>query len=373
MKILFLAGANSIHTVRWVNSLSNRGHEVHLAYIGNHKPQENTIEKKVILHQLPFSGGKAYYLSSRNLQKIYLEIKPDIINAHYASGYGTLARMARLKPLLLSVWGSDVYDFPYQSNFKMNLIKKNINYADHIASTSISMGEQVKKLMDNIEMDISITPFGIDLEEFKPKEKGDCSKKEDQILIGNIKTLNPKYGIKTMIEATGLLMDKLKDYPDFTKKIKVEIYGDGEQREALLLLIKKLSLEEIVTLPGKIPHCDVSKKLLTFDIFCCTSESESFGVSVVEAMAMELPVVATDVSGFKEVMENEVTGYLVTKKKPEEMAQKLFKLVLSEELRLNFGRRGRERVIKLYDWNSNVDKMLVVYEHLTNLVIRNRK
>ncbi|HHY80546.1 MAG TPA: glycosyltransferase family 4 protein [Thermoanaerobacter sp.] len=364
MKVLFLSNAASIHTVRWVNALANRGHEIHLVFKKDDQPRDNEISNKVILHSLKYGGNKAYFTSAFELHKLYKKIKPDVVNAHYASGYGTLARIAKLKPLILSVWGSDVYDFPYQSKIKMNLIKKNLLYADKIASTSNCMADQVRKLLNSNSVDITVTPFGVDIEKFSRKNE---SQNKEKICIGNIKTLAPKYGITDLIKAVRILKDNLvkKGLREISDNIVVQIYGDGMQREEILDLIKQLQLEDTVELKGRIPNHEVPAALEKMDIFCLTSVFESFGVSAVEAMALELPVVATDVDGFKEVVENDVTGIIVQRKNPAAIAKALEKLVLNKETRLEMGKNGRNRVIELYDWNRNVDTMLELYKSIS--------
>ena len=122
-KVFFISAASSIHTVKWVNSLSE-DYEVHLIYCNNHQPKIDSVNKNVILHKLHFKAPIGYYLNSIELRKLYKKIHPDIINVHYASGYGTLARISRIKPVLLSIWGSDVYDFPNQSKIKNRILKK---------------------------------------------------------------------------------------------------------------------------------------------------------------------------------------------------------------------------------------------------------
>lgn len=364
MKIIFLSAANNVHTVRWVNALAERGHNVHLVFQRNHRPSDNKISDKVILHCLKYSGNIGYFLNSIELNRLYKEINPDIVNAHYASGYGTLARLAKLKPLILSVWGSDVYDFPYQSKFNMRIIKKNLLYADKIASTSYCMANQVRRLLGSDYIDIEVTPFGVDIEKFSRKIS--VKKNGEKICIGNIKTLAPKYGIIDLIKAIKILKERLEKngLTDISNRIIAHIYGDGKQREEIIELIKQLQLKDTVELKGRIPNPEVPMALEKMDIFCVTSvlDSESFGVAAVEAMAMELPVVATDVDGFKEVVADGNTGIIVERKNPVAIAEALEKLVLNEELRIKMGRNGRKRVVELYDWNKNVDTMLELYK-----------
>ena len=147
MKILFLAPASSIHTVRWVNALAQKN-EVYLVSLLNHKMIDDEIDLKVKINYLPISGGKGYYLNGNALKKLARQLNADIVNVHYASGYGTLARIAHLPNIILSVWGSDVYDFPYRNRINMYIIKKNLLYAKHIVSTSEAMKIQVLNILD---------------------------------------------------------------------------------------------------------------------------------------------------------------------------------------------------------------------------------
>ena len=362
-KVLFLSAANSIHTVKWVNSLSEN-FEVHLIYCSNHKPNKDAIKEDVVLHELKYAAPLGYYFNSLQLKGIYNKIKPDVINVHYASGYGTLARISKIKPILLSVWGSDVYDFPNESNIKKKILTKNVLYADNIASTSRIMAKELKKQVPMLDKEIYITPFGVDLDKFK-KIKNNGTK--EKFIIGNIKTLNNAiYGIDVGILAIKHLIDKLikNNETELANRIVLYIYGDGIDKNELEQMVKDNGLEDRVFLKGKIPNDKVPKALNDFDIFCITSNKESFGVAVVEAMACQLPVVATNADGFLEVMKNEKTGYIVQKGDVENIASKLEVLVKNEELRAEFGKNARQMVEENYNWKDNVDNMINIYNEI---------
>ncbi|WP_294143627.1 glycosyltransferase [uncultured Clostridium sp.] len=353
MKILFLAPANSIHTVRWVNALSEKGNQVLLVSLPNHSETQNRLHKEVQIEYLPVRGTKGYYLNAGILKKSARNFQPDIINAHYASGYGTLARIAHLPNVILSVWGSDVYDFPYNNRINHYIIKKNLNYAVHLASTSYAMAEQVKRLVG--DKDIIITPFGVDTERFMRFEKDD----EDYFTAGIIKTLSYKYGIDTVIKAFALFAKKVET----TEKVRLLIYGEGEQKAELLELCKQLKIDDKCFFKGYVKNSELPQILKNIDVACFGSrlDSESFGVSAVEAMSCEVPVIVTDVDGFKEVVEDKITGYIVKRDSPDEMAEALEQLYLNKELRFTMGENGRERVKKLYDWSDNVEIMIELY------------
>lgn len=358
MKIMFLSAANSIHTVRWVNTLADRGHEVHLVYNAGHDPKQNKIDKRVRLYALKHSGAKGYYLNAPELHHLTRRIAPDVINVHYASGYGTLARWGKIGSYLLSVWGSDVYEFPYQNKLNKWILSKNVKNAKMLASTSNCMAEQLCKVLGR-ELEIGITPFGVDMNRFRPEYH---KKKEDCIVIGTVKALEPVYRIRDLIEAVSLL--KQKELP---QEIKVKIYGDGSLKEELKEQIKQLKMDDIVSLEGKIPNDSVPKALEEMDIFCAVSEKESFGVAVVEAMAMARPVVVTNAEGFREVVTSGENGFICEVRNPKAIAEALECLIIDEKKRDSFGKAGYERARAFYDWQKNVDTMEMLYQKLARL------
>ena len=363
MKIIFLGEAGSIHTIRWVNSLSEKGIEVILVSLKGEVDTVGKINDNVKVIYLPFGTKLGYYLNIFAFKKIISKEKPDLINAHYASGYGTLGRLSGFNKKLLNVWGSDVYDFPNESKIKKRIIEKNLKNYTAIASTSYCMAEETKKYLENKSKEIFITPFGVDTEKFKNLN---IEKKENEITIGIVKTLTEKYGIEYLIKAIKELENILgiENY----KKIKLLIYGKGELKNKLEDLTKELQIEDKVIFKGYISNEDVPKALNEMDIFVVPSilDSESFGVAAVEAMACEIPVIASSVGGLKEVIVDKETGYLVPKKDHKEIAKYLKKLILDKNLRTSLGKNGRKRVLENYDWNSNVDYMIKIYREIVN-------
>lgn len=369
MKVLFLSAANSIHTVKWVNSLVERGVEVLLVYNRGHEPHMDAIDKRIKTHCLKWSGNAGYYLNACELKKVYKEFKPDVVNAHYASGYGTLARIAGVKPLLLSVWGSDVYDFPNESKIKNLILKRNVRYATMLASTSNCMANQLRKVMNDENLQIYITPFGVNTDLFSP-EKYPAQRNDQEIVICNIKMLEPKYGIKQIILAVDLMVRDSEFMKQCGKKIKLNIFGSGSQKDELEDLVKRKGLSDVVKFCGKIPNNRVPVELSKSDIFCAFSQldSESFGVAVVEAMSMGIPVVVSDVDGFKEVVSESETGYIVDRNNVDKCKQKLEKLAINDDERRRMGMQGRKRVTELYDWEKNVSIMTDLYKKLLSRV-----
>lgn len=355
MKIAFLAPLSSIHTIRWVNVFAEHGHDVHV--ISCHRLGKDIIHPSVKVHMLPFKASLGYYLNMFAIKSILRAICPDVLNAHYASGYGTLARLSGFHPLVLSVWGSDVYDFPYKSRIKMSIIQKNLDAADVICSTSEVMKAQTEKLLTNPKK-IFVTPFGIDTTQFTPKRNFS----DDVHVIGTVKTLAPKYGISTLINAFAIVLDKLgKETP-----LKLIIAGDGPQRKELENLAAELDVADNCEFQGKIPHTNVPQVLHSFDVYVALSDSESFGVAILEASACGLPVVVSDAGGLPEVVNNGVTGIVVPRNNPKAAAEAMLSLINSSQMRFRFGQCGINHVQEVYSWRNCYNQL----NHVFNTVVQ---
>lgn len=365
MRVVFVGYAEA-HSKKWINVLCERGHEVFFVIPKTPKEQLGDIKKKIRIIQMPFNGKKGYYLNVPSLRRIVKSINPDVVNVHNASGTGTLARLAHIDKLFLSVWGRDVYDVPYLNPLCMYIIKKNLLKADVIGSTSYCMKKQVEKLIGK-EREIVVTPFGVDTEYFSPEKFP--KKENEKIVIGIVKTLEPKYGIDDLVRSIKVLLTKIDD-KEIASKIRCKIFGDGHQRKDIEKLINEMGLSGVIELKGRISNGDVPRALNGMDIFCATSvlDSESFGVVAVEAQAMCVPVVATDVDGYKEVVEDGVTGIIVRRRDPDSIAEGLKKLVLDESLRIRMGNNGRRHVLEQYDLKSiNVVQMEKGYKRVLEI------
>lgn len=360
MKVVFLAPANSIHTVRWANALSERNYEITILTM--HKPEKNEFHPTIKVQILPFKAPFGYYLNRSSVRAHLRKIKPDLVHTHYASGYGTLARLANYHPTLLSVWGSDVYEFPYQSRSNQKILMKNLQFADRIASTSRAMKAQTEKFYKP-DHEMAITPFGIDLKMFTATNRE--ARSDQSITIGMIKTMEKHYGPQYLIEAIPLLLERLeKEKTGLEDKIKVLMVGKGSLISSLETRSKELGISDMVTFTGEIPHLQVPEYLNMLDVYCAPSEMESFGVAVIEASACKIPVIASNVGGIPEVVNDGDTGYLVEKGNPGQIANRLFELVSNKEKRHEFGENGRKFVEENYDWNENVTIIEKIYQKL---------
>ena len=354
MKILVVAPASNSHTVKWVNQFHAFGNEVYLTYLPDHKPAKGEIHPNVHCIPLKHSGSKGYYLNAMNLHSIANKIKPDMIHVHYASGYGTLARVSKVHPVVLSVWGSDVYEFPNLSSFNKKVLEKNLKKADYITSTSHCMKQETLKYTDK---PIPVVPFGIDTNIFK---KLNIEKNPSEFVISTFKSLEPIYGLNFAIKGVHQFIKKYGN--QMPCKIQYRIYGSGSQEQALLEQIRQLKLEDTVSLMGRVHNTEIPEILNQTDVALYTSLNESFGVSLVEAMACQVPVVASVNEGFCEVLENGKYGKLIDRENPEQIADTLYELYSNPELRNDLIQSAEKKARREYAWDENVKTMLEFFE-----------
>ena len=343
MRIALLGPANSIHLQRWAHALVQRGHA--LSVLSQHACDRGLLPSAANVFMLPRSGTLGYFANAWRARELLTRWQPDVLNAHYASGYGTTAALCGVRPSLLSVWGSDVYDFPYESALKGRLIRGNLRRATAIASTSHAMARQVQRLTPE-RAEIAVTPFGVDLGRFAP----DPSRRTPgQLTIGIVKSLAPKYGIDLLLRA----------FAGLPESCRLLVVGDGPQRAELEALARDLGIAARTEFVGAAPHAEVPAWLHRFDVYAAPSrlDSESFGVAVIEASACGLPVVVSDAGGLPEVVRDGETGLVVPRGDVPALQAALMRLVLDAALRERLGQAGRAHVEREYEWGHCVDLM----------------
>ncbi|WP_084648305.1 glycosyltransferase [Acidipropionibacterium thoenii] len=349
MRVLLVGAAPSIHMVRWANGLAERGHDVHLATA--HRPGRHAFSRDVHLHLAPDLCAGRYLTDAWWLRRLADSVDPDIVNVHFATGYGLMARLAHIRqPTLLSVWGADIYDTPRRNAAAARIVRDNLAAATRLASTSLCMADVIRHYAGR--RPISITPFGVDTDEFVPSPRPE----DGVVRVGTVKALFAKYGIDDLIRAFAVVREQRAD-----QGLELHLYGEGPDEGALRELAS--GLDQSVIFHGAVPHEEVPKALAGLDVFAALStlDSESFGVAILEAGACGLPVVVTDTDGPAEVVEQGRTGLIVPRRDVGAAAAALERLVDSSDLRRRMGQAGRHHVLAHYSWKLSLELMEQAY------------
>ena len=139
------------------------------------------------------------------------------------------------------------------------------------------------------------------------------------------------------------------------------VAGDGFERPELLKLAETLGIAEQVTFLGWVPNSDLPPYYRAAAISVIPSLEEGFGIPAAEAMGCETPVVATDAGGLPEVVEHGVTGLIVPRGDSAALADAMGTLLADAARRAAMGRAGRERALRLFDWDRTAEQFEQIY------------
>lgn len=358
-KIYYLGDPTSVHLTRWANEFFRRGWDCSIFTFNSNYSLTEELNPRIKVYYIPeyvkkfYKGFKIFPLKYKFINLIKNE-NYDIFHIHSIPVSNGNIFFKLLKNLVISVWGTDIiWDVPNKKeSFRRKLAKRVIlESADIITSTSYFMLNWVKKYIKK-EKEIYVIPFGVDLKKFRPEK---YKKKRDKtVKIYITKLLRPKYGIDILIKAFSYLCKELNN-------IELHIIGEGPLKEELINLTKSLSIDSKVKFWGYIKHSELPEIISQMDIFVMPSISESFGVAAIEASAMKIPVVASNIGGVPEVVIHNKTGFLFKPGDIKELEKYLKILITNKELREKMGIEGRKFVLDKYNWEKNVDEMEKLY------------
>lgn len=169
----------------------------------------------------------------------------------------------------------------------------------------------------------------------------------DDFLVGIVARLCWEKDIPTLLEAFRLILQEKKD-------VSLVVVGDGAERSLLETIVRKCDIGRHVFFLG-MQH-DIPELLSLFTVFSLPSIREGMPVTLLEAMAMQIPVVVTDVGANREIVEHGVSGYVVKQKDVVSLKDAIMRLIYDREMAAMMGKKGREKVSDEYSVDSMVEK-----------------
>lgn len=356
-RILLLSDPGNPHTIKWANALSKTYHIAVCGFSENVNSEE--YSKDILLYNLQISGkikqkpdgalSKIIYLRFlKDIKKIIKSFQPDLLHSHYATSYGLLGYLTRFKPFIISVWGSDVFDFPNVNFFYKILLKFILNKANVVCATGKVLADETSRYTDK---KIEIVPFGIDTNLFSYKERDFTNG-----YIGIIKTLAPNYGVDTLIKA---FAEFKRRNPNLNYKLM--IVGKGYQEAYLKNLAMELGIWDDTEFIGYVDYSQIYKYHQKINIGVFPSLKESFGVSIAELMATGGAVIASNVGGIPEIVDDSVNGFLVKPNDISKIVECLEYYVKNPNETFEISKKAREKIEKYYSIEYTTNKMINIY------------
>jgi colanic acid/amylovoran biosynthesis glycosyltransferase len=205
-----------------------------------------------------------------------------------------------------------------------------------------------------------LIPPALDPEKFNPEGReyvAEAGSARRPLRILSVGRLEWKKGYEFALAAVKILVAK-------GVHCEYRIVGGGEYLEAVAFARHQLGLEEVVHLMGALPHAEVNNHLLWADVFLHAAVSEGFCNAVLEAQAMMLPVVCTDADGLPENVADGDTGFVVPRRHPGELADKMLLLAKDHTRRQQMGQAGRQRVLTHFRLQDQVAAFEGFYQQL---------
>ncbi len=195
---------------------------------------------------------------------------------------------------------------------------------------------------------LHVIHVGIPIEQFTRRENDPPARDEATILF--IGRLVPEKGQAVLLEATALLAER-------GHRVQVTIAGDGPSRSDTERLAERLRVSSLTSFPGAVGQDEIHALYANASVFCLPSFAEGVPGVLMEAMAMEVPVVTTQITGIGELVEDGETGLLVSPGRADKLADALESLLVDAALRENLGRRARAKVRA--EFNTDVSSRLL--------------
>ena len=352
--------------------LADKGHQIH--FITYKRPARLTkYHQNIYLHEVnsfeyPLFEYPPYDSSlASKIVDVAQHEQLDVLHVHYAIPHAAVAYMAKeiLKtkgiylPVVTTLHGTDITLIGMDQSMA-SVVEFSINVSDYVTSVSGSLKQQTLDSFD-IKKDINVIYNFIDPERFSRN----TSKA--------FKTAIAPNGEKIIIHTSNFrkvkrVEDVILAYSKIAQQIpaKLLLIGDGPERRNAEQLCRELGTCADIKFLGK---QEVVQEILSLgDLFILPSAKESFGLSALEAMACEVPVISSDVGGLPEINEDGVTGYLCSVGDVDAIAEKSLKILQDENLLSTFRKNARTKAMQF-----TIGNILPQYEHLYNLSLETSK
>ncbi|WP_456314496.1 N-acetyl-alpha-D-glucosaminyl L-malate synthase BshA [Pseudomonas shirazensis] len=346
--------------------LARRGHEIHfitysqpvrLALLNpNVHYHEVNVPEYPLFHYQPYELA----LSSKLVDMVKL-YKIEVLHVHYAIPHAYAGYMAKqmLKneginlPMITTLHGTDI-TLVGNHPFYKPAVTFSINKSDYVTSVSQSLKDDTLKLF-KIKNKIKVIPNFIELDKVKKDPLAPCHRsvmaKENERIITHISNFRK---VKRIPDIIKIFYNIQKEMP-----AKLMMVGDGPEKEKAEILCQELGIYDKVIFFGN--SNEIDKILLLTDLFLLPSETESFGLAALEAMACGVPVISSNSGGLPEVNFEGYSGYLSNVGNVEEMAANAIK-ILKDDAVLNQFKANALEVAKKFDIINILPKYEALYQ-----------
>ena len=322
-----------------------------VAYLYGQGTLRGAIENHAVkVYDLSLSGKKNP-LMLFSIVSLLKKLRIDVLNCHLvlSSVVGPVAARIAGTGVVVTTRHYDYHEDIKSIRFKIDRFMS--RYCDCMIAVSAETMRIVREEKLKLK-DIRVIHNAVDTDFFQPHH-GISGNVEGGIVIGTIGRLTPQKGYKTFLRVIASLRDQ---YP----MLRADIVGVGPQESELREFARTLGLSDCVRFLGRVDRNEIKRLLSEWRAFVLTSDWEAFGIVVIEAMSMRLPVVVSRVGGLPEIVRDGIDGFLVEPGDVDGFVDKVSYLLEHPSEAAQMGKNGRQRVIE----NFSIRKIVREYEEL---------
>ena len=350
--------------------LAARGHQVH--FISYQLPfrldqfRENVFFHQVDVSSYPLFKYPPYTLSlAAKMADVVCRWKLDLLHVHYAIPHATAAFLAKqiagdckIK-VVTTLHGTDITLVGSERSF-FEITKFSVEISDGITTVSEALRKQTVEMFD-IKKPIAVIPNFVDIDHFKPGVRH-CSRRtfaaEDEVIMMHASNFRPVKRIPDVIEIFRRVREKVKT--------KLVLVGDGPEMSLAEHLIGQHGLNDEVMLLGN--QDSIATILPIADLFVLPSQTESFGLSALEAMSCGVTAMVSDTGGLPELVTNGVDGFLLPVGDVGAMSEAAIALLSDKGKLTTMKEAARNTAVTRF----SADRMVPLYEEYYLRVIAGR-
>lgn len=353
-------GGMEMFTLTSALKLKERNTDVFLLCIKNSRLEIEARNNNIKC--FPISGGSYFHpIQILKTSSFISQNKFEIIHSHASKDLWTLVPAIKISnrkniPLVMT---KHVGSAVVKRNFLHNFLYKRVNKALAISS---SIRENIIETTIIKPENVLLFHNGVDINNFNPansyrnKLRNELNINDDTIVIGMIGRMSPGKGHEEFIETVSLL---LKEYNNLLFVIVGEAsFGEEEYETNIKIMGEEKGKGKIIFTGFR---SDIPDVLSAFDIFILPSHAEAFGIALIEAMAMEKPVVATKSDGILDIIIDKENGLFFEKKNVNQLTEKIKYLLESKERRNELGKNARKHVLENFNLDTRFDKLIELY------------
>ena len=289
--------------------------------------------------------------------------KLDLLHVHYAIPHATSAYLAKeilgrdKVKVVTTLHGTDITLVGLEPAF-LPLIKFSTEHSDGVTAVSRFLKDKTI-LQYGVENEIEVIPNFVDTKKYRRIDDEEflarCAPAREKVLI-HVSNFRPVKRVPDVIRIFNIVHRKIPS--------KLFLVGDGPDRSNCEQLCRELNIYSEVKFLGK--QVDLVPLLSVSDLFLMPSQSESFGLSALEAMACEVPVISSSVGGLPELVLHGETGYIAEIGDIERMAKYAIELLTNDSKHRLFARNARNRAVEMFEQ----DKIVNLYETFYEKVLK---